>query len=166
VQGKKEDIRKASGKEVKPRTHPENQSQKSSQITENKLQQSHRWLHTASALPPSSGVRMKAGKRTPRSAQLATPHPPAMLMQIHANPWKSPVTLLTWQETDPNGNAGRTNVLKIDQEANEKPHLCALSQALGTRNQMGQNKKHTRTHTHRETHRNTLKHIEAHRNTR
>ena len=69
----------------------------------------------------------------------------------HANPWKSPVTLLTWQETDPNGNAGRTNVLKIDQEANEKPHLCALSQALGTRNQMGQNKKHTRTHTQRNT---------------
>ena len=55
-----------------------------------------------SALPPSSGVRMKVGKQTPRSAQLVTPHPPAMLMQIHANPWKSSATLVTWQETDQN----------------------------------------------------------------
>jgi len=132
VQGEKEYIRKASGKEVKPRTHPENQSQKSSQITENKLQQSHRWLHTASALPPSSGVRMKAGKRTPRSAQLATPHPPAMLMQIHANLWKSPVTLLTWQETDPKWKRWKNKRAenRSGGERKAKP-LCTLS---GSRN--------------------------------
>ena len=75
----------------------------------------------------------------------------------HCKSMKSSATLLSWQETDQNGNA-----LKIDQEAHATPNLFALSHALqqelGTKwDKTNQNKTHT--------HRRKQKHTETHRNT-